>query len=191
MKIHVLVLVCTIVSGQDQGSRSATEPVKVAKPPEKKEIVVVTGTYDPVPLQEADRDVNVIPLDSIQKLLSNTVFDLLRLDTSLDVRSRGANGIQTDVSIHGGNFGQTLVLLDGIRMNDAQTGHFDLDIPIPPDAIGRAEILAGAGSAIYGSDAVGGAINLITAAPESSELHLRAAMGSFGTNQESGSLSLA
>src|SRR5579883_736600 len=152
-----------------------------------KDSIVVTGVYEPIPLQEADRDVSVIQFDGIQKLLSNTVFDFLRLDPALDVQSRGVNGIQTDISIRGGNFGQTLVLLDGIRLNDAQTGHFDTDIPIPPDAVGRIEVLKGAGSAIYGSDAVGGVINILTAQPESTEVHLRSAFGSYGTNQESAS----
>ena len=176
MRIPLLLFVCTFAFAQN--------------PPEAdKETVVVTGVYEPAPLQEADRDLTVIPVDTFEKLLSNTVFDLLRLDTALNVQSRGVDGIQTDISIHGGNFGQTLVLVDGIRMDDAQTGHFDAEIPLPPDAVGRVEILAGAGSAIYGSDAVGGAVNVISAAPETNELHLRAALGSFGTNQESGSLS--
>ncbi|HLW76794.1 MAG TPA: TonB-dependent receptor [Bryobacteraceae bacterium] len=173
--------------------RAQTPPPAPAQPapapPIQKESVIVTGVYDPIPLSEADRSVTVIPVDAGQKLLSNTLFDLLRLDPALDVQSRGVDGIQTDISIHGGNFGQTLVLVDGLRLNDAQTGHFDAEIPIPPDAVGRLEILEGAGSAIYGSDAVGGVVNLITAQPESSEIHLRAAGGSFGTNQESASLS--
>ncbi|MBZ5603209.1 MAG: TonB-dependent receptor [Acidobacteriia bacterium] len=162
-------------------------PLVFSQTPQK-DSIVVTGVYEPIPLQEADRDVTAIQIDGIQRILSNTLFDFLRLDSSLDVQSRGVNGIQTDISIRGGNFGQTLVLLDGIRLNDAQTGHFDLDIPIPPDAVGRLEILKGAGSAIYGSDAVGGVINILTATPESTELHLRTAAGSFGTNQESASL---
>ncbi len=171
MRTLLLLALSTIALAQDQ-----------------KDSIIVTGVYQPVQLDEADRDVNVIELDTIRKLLSNTLFDFLRLDPELDVQSRGVNGIQTDISIHGGNFGQTLVLLDGIRINDVQTGHFDLNIPIPPDSVGRLEILKGAGSAIYGSDAVGGVINVITAVPESNELHLRAAVGNFGTNQESATL---
>jgi outer membrane cobalamin receptor len=185
MRFFSLLVVAVMATAQDQ----PPPPRPPEKPPEKRETIVVTGVYEPIALDEADRSVNVIPFDAVQKLLANTVFDLLRLDSSLDVQSRGVNGVQTDISIRGGNFGQTLVLLDGVRLNDAQTGHFDLDIPIPPDAVGRIEVLRGAGSAIYGSDAVGGVINIITAPPESNELHLRAAIGNFGTNQESGSLS--
>jgi len=174
MRFFVALLLCPLAFAQDQD-----------KP---KEWVIVTGVYEPVPLDEADRAVRALNLDAVQKLLSSTVFDFLRMDSSLDVQSRAPNGVQTDISIRGGNFGQTLVLLDGIRLNDAQTGHFDLDIPVPPDSVARLEILKGAGSAIYGSDAVGGVINVITATPESSELHLRTAIGNFGVNQESGTL---
>jgi len=152
------------------------------------ESIVVTGVYEPVPLEETNRAVRALDLDAAQKLLSNTVFDYLRLDASLDLRARAPNGVQTDLSIRGGNFGQTLVLLDGLRLNDAQSGHHNLDIALPPDVLGRVEILKGAGSALYGSDAVGGVVNLSTRTPESSELRLRTAAGNFGVNQQSGSL---
>src|SRR6266404_3067123 len=177
MRFYFSLLVCAVCFAQNQ-----------TKPPDEKESVVVTGVFEPVPLEEADRWVRAIDLDVTRKLLSNTVFDFLRLDPSVDVRSRAPNGVQTDLSIRGHDFGQTLVLLDGVRLNDAQSGHHNLDIPVPPDALGRIEILKGAGSAIYGSDAVGGVINLITAAPESNELRLRTAIGNFGVNQQSASL---
>lgn len=163
------------------------QPVPAAP---KTDSVVVTGVYEPVPLDELDRAVRAIVLDDAKKLLSNTVFDFLRLDPSLDLRARAPNGVQTDLSIRGASFGQTLVLLDGLRLNDAQSGHHSLDIPVPPDALDRVEILKGAGSAFYGSDAIGGAVNLITRAPEAFELRLRTAAGNFGVNQQSGTLSL-
>ncbi len=170
MKSCVLLMVCAVGLAQ------------------KKDVVIVTGVYEPVPLEDADRAVRAIALDAAQKLLANTVFDFLRMDPSLDVRSRAPNGVQTDLSIRGGDFGQTLVLLDGVRLNDAQSGHHNLDIPVPPDAVASIEVLKGAGSAIYGSDAVGGVINIITRPPESNELHLRTAVGNFGTNQQSATL---
>lgn len=156
----------------------------------QRETVVVTGTYEPIPLEEADRALRVFDLTADQKILACTVFDFFRLEPSLDLRGRAPNGVQSDLSIRGGSFGQTLVLLDGMRLNDAQSGHHNLDVPVPLDALGRVEILKGAGSAFYGSDAVGGVVNLITRAPESSELRLRAAAGNFGANQQSGALTL-
>jgi iron complex outermembrane receptor protein len=156
--------------------------------PERTDTVIVTGVYEPAPLDDTNRAVRSIELDDTAKTLSNTFFDYLRLDPSLDVQARAPNGLQTDLSIRGGDFGQTLVLLDGIRMNDSQTGHFNFDLPLPPDSVSRVEILKGAGSAIYGADALGGVVNVLTRAPESSELRLRTSVGNFGVNQQSASL---
>ena len=165
-------------------------PLLADEPPKKRETVIVTGTYDPLPLEEADRPVRSIDVRSIS-LVSNTFADLLKLDSSLDLRQRAPNGVQGDLSIRGGSFGQTLILLDGLRLNDVQSGHHNLDIPAPLEAISSIEILKGSGSTLYGSDAVGGVVNFITRAPESSEMRLRSAVGNFGTNQQRADLSYA
>lgn len=154
--------------------------------PQHRESIVVTGTFDAIPLEEADRAVRVIPVDAARRLLAPALADLLREDPSLDLRSRAPGGVQTDLSIRGGSFGQTLVLLDGMRINDPQTGHHSMDIPAPLEAVERIELLKGAGSAYYGSDAVGGAVNIITREPEAAELRLRGAAGNFGTNRQAG-----
>ncbi len=155
---------------------------------QNRDTVVVTGVYEPAPLDDANRSVRAIELDDSAKALSSTFFDYLRLDPSLDVRARAQDGVQTDLSILGADFGQTLVLLDGLRLNDSQTGHFNLDVPIPPDALARIEVLKGAGSALYGADAVGGVVNVLTSPPEASEVRLRTAAGNFGVNQQSATL---
>ncbi len=158
-----------------------------AAPPQRQDTVVVTGVYEPVPLQEADRAVTVFDVPQ-QLLLFDAVTDLLQLDPSLDLRQRAPGGVQADLSIRGGTFGQSLILLDGLRLNDPQTGHHNLDLPLPVDAVSRVEVLKGSGSTLYGSDAVGGVVNLVTRAPEASEIRLRAAVGNFGTNQQRVSL---
>jgi iron complex outermembrane recepter protein len=147
------------------------------------EQVVVTGTADPIPLEEIDRSVTVLPMDNGQ-IPADSVTDLLRLTPAVDLEARAPGGIQTDVSIRGGSFGQTLVLLNGERLNDPQTGHHSMDIPVPPEAIDRVEILRGSGSTLYGSDAVGGVINVITRRPEASEMRFTAGVGNFGSNFE-------
>lgn len=162
-------------------------PLAAQEPAPRRDAVVVTGTYEPVPLEEADRAVRVIPLEADERALAASVSDFLRLDPSLDLRARAPNGVQGDLSIRGAGFGQALVLLDGLRLNDAQSGHHNLDIPVPLDALARVEVLKGSGSAWYGSDAVGGAVNLVTRPPEAAELRLRAAAGNFGSNAQSGS----
>lgn len=124
------------------------------------------------------------------RLVSNSFTDLLRLDSSVDLRQRSVNGLQADISIRGGTFGQTLILLDGLRMNDVQSGHHNLNLPAPLESVGQVEILKGSGSTLYGSDAVGGVVNFITRTPEMSEMRLRAAAGNFGVNQQSGTVTL-
>src|SRR6266446_5592907 len=159
------------------------------QPEPRRETVVVTGVFEPVEIDEVDRSVRILPVKD-DELLSNTVVDFLRLDPSLDLRERAPNGVQTDLSIRGGTFGQTLVLVDGQRMNDAQSGHHNMDIPLPLEAISRIEVLRGSGSTLYGSDATGGVINIITKTPEATEFRLRTAVGNFGVNQQRGSLAL-
>ena len=154
------------------------------------ETIVVTGTADPLPLAEIDRSVLVLPVRELN-LLANSLADLLRLDASLDLLERGPNGIQADVSIRGGAFGQTLFLLNGLRLNDAQSAHHNMDMPLPPEAIARVEVLHGSGSTLYGSDAAAGVVNFITEAPKTTEVRLRTAGGNLGVNQERGSVGVS
>jgi iron complex outermembrane receptor protein len=150
---------------------------------ERHDEVVVTGTADPIPLEEADRSVTVLPLEG-QRLLAGALVDFLRLDPALDVRARAPGGLQTDISVRGGSFGQTLVLVDGQRVNDAQTGHHSMDLVLPLEAVERVEVLRGSGSTFYGSDATGGVVNVITREPEAFEARVAAGAGNFGVNFE-------
>jgi iron complex outermembrane receptor protein len=151
---------------------------------QQKDSIVVTGTAEPIPLAEADRDVSVVPLPEKQSELFNTWFDLLQLDSALDLQQRAAGALQGDLSIRGATFGQTLVLLNGLRINDVQTGHFNLDLPIPLEMISEIEVLKGSGSALYGSDAIGGVVNARTDPFDPGELRLLAGVGNFGFNQQ-------
>ena len=108
------------------------------------ETIVVTGTYEPVPLEEVDRSVVALAVRD-QTLTANTWLDFLRLDPSLDIGERAPGGVQTDLSIRGGTFGQTLILLNGLRLDDAQSGHHDMDIPVQLESIERIEVMRGSG----------------------------------------------
>ncbi|MGH9256103.1 MAG: TonB-dependent receptor plug domain-containing protein [Vicinamibacterales bacterium] len=141
--------------------------------------IVVTAAAVPVELGTVTRTLTVITRDQIDRLPVNSVADVLRLTSSVDVRARGDRGAQTDFAIRGATFGQMLVLVDGVRLNDAQTGHHNGDIPVPLDAVERIEVLHGPGSSLFGADAFGGTINVITrrdAAPASGVVQA----GSFG-----------
>ncbi|MGA3026204.1 MAG: TonB-dependent receptor [Bryobacteraceae bacterium] len=158
--------------------------------PPQKEVVVVTGTFEPIPLEEADRSVDVLTVRG-ERLLFDSFADYLKLDSSVNMQERAPNTIQSDISIRGGTFGQTLVLLNGMSINDAQSGHHNMDLPLPLDAVSELQILNGSGSAEYGSDAVGGVVNILTRQPsDEPELRLRGGLGNFGVNEESGSVSL-
>ena len=92
----------------------------------------------------------------------HSLDELLRYLPGIEVQMRGPMGSQSDIVLRGGTFQQILIIIDGIRINDPNTGHFNSYIPIAPAEIDRIEILKGASSAIYGSEAVGGVINVIT-----------------------------
>lgn len=127
-----------------------------------RQTVVVTAAAIPIELGSITRTLSVITREQIDSLPVSSVTDLLRLVASIDVRARGVRGIQADFSVRGAAFGQMLVLVDGVRINDAQSGHHNGDIPVALDAIERIEVLQGSGSSLFGADAFGGTINIIT-----------------------------
>ncbi len=126
------------------------------------ESVTVTASTYPVPFEDLSRTVMVLTAEQISRLPVRSVSELLQYSSSVDVQSRGPFGIQSDFSIRGAGFGQTLVLVDGQRMNDSQTGHHNADIPVLLEDVERIEILYGPGSSLYGADAFGGTVNIIT-----------------------------
>jgi iron complex outermembrane receptor protein len=158
--------------------------------PQQRDTVVVTGTFEPMSLEEIDRAIRVLPARS-HSLVLNTLVDLLKLDPSLDLAERAPGGVQGDLAIRGAGFGQTLVLLNGMRLNDPQSGHHNMDIPVPLESVDRVEVLRGSGSTLYGADAVGGVVNIITEPPPVTEFRLRTAFGSDGINQQRAALGIA
>ena len=179
---YLLVLASGFAFCQAPNS-SAPQSSTVPAVPRQTETIVVTGTFIPSPLQESNRSVN--SLDTRQTpLLFNSVIDHLQFDPSVNLQQRAPNGVQADLTILGSTFAETLVLLNGLRMNDAQTAHHDMDIPIPLEAISHIEVLHGAGSTYYGSDAMGGAVNFVTAPANASELRVAAGGGNQGINQQ-------
>jgi outer membrane cobalamin receptor len=165
MKKYLLSLLClTHAFAQlPTAQPDTTRPTNASVVPIAQSISVTT-TLEPLPLAESDRSVNLIsPCD--QPLVSTSVVDFLRQDPSLNLQARAANGVQADLSIRGTTFEQSLILLNGLRINDPETGHLNLDISIPLDAVTRIDILHGSGSTFYGSDAIGGAVNLLTQPP--------------------------
>jgi vitamin B12 transporter len=134
--------------------------------------VVVTAERTPIYFSDLNRDVKIIGPDEIKNLPVNSIQDVLQFVNGVDLQSRGISDVQADVSIRGGNYNETLVLIDGVKVNDPQTGHHDLNLPISLDNVERIEILKGPGSKIYGPDAFSGIINIITKKGSEEDLSL-------------------
>src|SRR6056297_4197884 len=92
--------------------------------------LVVTGNRIPTSLTEISRNVRVIDSDRIARLSTNNLSDLLANSLTADLQSRGPGGVQTDVKLRGSNYNQVLILIDGMKVNDPQTGHHNLNIPL-------------------------------------------------------------
>lgn len=113
-------------------------------------------------ISRTGRSIWVIPGSLFRQLPVYSVDDLLRFIPGVEVQQRGPQGVQGDILIRGGTFQQVLILIDGVRYNDPLTGHFNAYLPIDPLEIDRIEILKGPASAVWGSEAVGGVIQIFT-----------------------------
>ncbi len=126
------------------------------------ERVVVTANAYPVPFENLSRSVSVFTREDLRGLPVKSIAEVLAYAVSVDVRSRAPFGLQNDLSLRGSTFSQVLVLVDGVRINDSQTAHHNADIPVRMEDIERIEVLRGPGSSIYGADALGGIVHIIT-----------------------------
>ena len=127
------------------------------------------------------RELQVLDRKRIRSLPGISVSDILSVAGLVDLQSRGVNGIQADMSLRGSGFEQVLVLVDGVRMNDPQTGHHNADLPVSRDDIERIEVLTGHASSIYGPDGVGGVIQIITRHAQTTQTNVSFQGGSAGT----------
>jgi vitamin B12 transporter len=129
---------------------------------------------------EGNRVVQIIGREQISEMPVRSLNDLLEYAVNADVRQRGADEVQADVSLRGGSAEQTLILLNGIRVNDPQTGHFNLDLPVELSQVERIEILEGSGARQYGAGAFCGVINIVTNKPDKSFLKVGLRGGMHG-----------
>ena len=147
--------------------------------------VIVSSTRIDLPLSENARSIQVITKENIQQAGVTTVADLLQQVAGIDIRRRGIAGTQADLYIRGGSFDQTLLLIDGIKLDDAQTGHHTLNLALPLEVIERIEIIKGPAARIFGQNAFTGAINIVTKSTIDSTGVVNAQAGSYGqTNVE-------
>lgn len=145
--------------------------------------IVVTASPLGIALSDSLQSVHVISRLEIEAVPVATLADLLDTVAGLEIRRRGAAGVQADVGIRGTAYEQTLVLVNGIPLRDPQTGHHDLNVPVPLEQIERIEIMRGPGGLVHGGNATGGLVNIITREPTGGEFGAGLRMGSFSTRE--------
>jgi len=187
MIIFIVIFILTSINILSEEERN-----KGKKTTERKENILVTASRIPTEYLNSSRNVIVITRDQIDKSPVESVSELLKYISGVDLRRRGPHGIQGDLHIRGSGFEQVLVLIDGVRFNNPQTGHHNLDIPVSLEDIDKIEILKGHGSSSYGPDALGGIINIITIKKEkNNNIIVKSSYGNFDTQNKLISLNLS
>ena len=113
-------------------------------------IEIISSPRIELPFSKNSRTIHVITKEEIKNSPAANVSELLQQVAGIDIRRRGVSGIQADLYIRGGTFDQTLLLIDGFKVEDPQTGHHTMNMAIPIDVIERIEIIKGAAARIYG-----------------------------------------
>ena len=141
-------------------------------------------------LDKADNSISILTIsnEEIKQSTATNVSELLQQVAGIDIRRRGAEGIQADLYIRGGSFDQTLLLIDGIKVEDPQTGHHTMNMTIPLKVIEKIEIIKGSASRIYGQNAFTGAVNIITKKEIKNDISIELSNGSF--NQKRGGFTI-
>ncbi len=140
--------------------------------------IIVTATRTEIPLEQATVPVRVITRDDIELSLATDLAELLRFEAGIDIGRNGGPGQATSFFMRGTESNHTLVLIDGVRMNPGTIGGAAIQ-HVSPEVIERVEIVKGARSALFGTDAIGGVINIITRRADKTYIEGGAGAGSF------------
>ncbi|MEM6697041.1 MAG: TonB-dependent receptor [Bacteroidota bacterium] len=159
MKLDLLFLALLLATFSLQAQQSDSLSVEL-------EDIIIKENRLELPFSESSRTINIITRAEIEAAPATSVPELLQYVAGIDVRQRGVHGVQADISIRGGTFDQTLILVNGIKMSDPQTGHHSMNLPIDIENIERIEVLKGPGARVFGQNAFAGAINIITKTPK-------------------------
>jgi vitamin B12 transporter len=155
---------CAIVHSQISYAQSPTPSASQADSSSGLPLfVTITANRSPLALQRTGSAITVVGEEAISKANPASMADVLRQVPGLSLTETGGPGAVTPVRIRGADARHTLVLVDGVRVNDATSVGGDFDFAgLAPTDIERIEVLRGPQSALYGSDAIGGVINIIT-----------------------------
>lgn len=120
------------------------------------------GKFISTPYKSANQNITVITKEDIANAPSKSIDEILQQVPGMDIRRRGSNGVQSDISFRGSSFEQVLLLLNGVRINDSQTGHNSMNIPVDLEDVEKIEIIKGPAARRFGQNAYAGVINVIT-----------------------------
>ncbi len=171
MSNYKLIVLFFIVALQQSFSQEKKEEVL-------DEIVITSERID-LPFSKNSRTIQIITAKKIAKSTATNITDLLQNVAGIDIRRRGIDGMQSDIYIRGGHFNQTLILIDGIKVEDLQTGHHTMNVMIPIENIERIEIVKGPAARVFGQNAFSGAINIVTKTNIKKHLTLNVNSGSY------------
>ena len=129
------------------------------------EPIVIIGSRVPVALPGLLRSVSIVSAQDLQNRPARSIAEALGAVAEVEVRQRQLMGVQGDVSIRGSTFEQVQVLLDGVNVGDPQTGHHSKNLPVGMGEVARIEVLPGHGATLYGANAFGGVVNVVTRDP--------------------------
>lgn len=149
--------------------------------PKEIEEVLIQGKFLDTPYQKVTENIVVISQEEIKNSPAQSIDEVLQQVTGIDIRKRGANGVQSDISIRGGSFDQVLILINGIRMNDSQTGHNSMNIPVDLENVEHIEVIKGPAARRFGNNAFAGVINIITKVKKGKNVKILAEGGDFST----------
>mgnify|MGYP001599030641 CR=1 FL=1 len=173
-RTSAVVAVAVLISGVGSIVSAQEKNVKLNE-------VVVTATKTEKELKDVTQSVTVVTAAELKNSGATTAAEALRSVTGVFLTDQGTRGGLATLSIRGASYSQVLVLLDGVRMNSPRDAGVDLSaLPVALDDIERIEIVRGPSSALYGSDAVGGVVNIITKKPVSTVSRIVGAAGSHG-----------
>lgn len=141
--------------------------------------IVVTPSRIKTTETENHRSITILDREMLYMSDYTAIPDAIGSIGGIDIRRRGPEGVQADINIRGASFEQNSVMIDGIKLNDPQTGHFNMDLPLTAFDLDRIEIMKGPASSVYGANSFGGVINMILKKPSEKELMLNASGGSY------------
>ncbi|PID58711.1 MAG: hypothetical protein CR986_07570 [Ignavibacteriae bacterium] len=145
----------------------------------KTDNIIVTANRTPTISKKIGRTMHLLGKKELKSLPASNLQDILEYTSGLDVKQRGVAGVQSDISIRGGSFEQTLILVNGIKLTDPQTGHHNMNLPLTYSQIERIEILKGQGARSFGANAFSGVINIITKSKSKTGLNIDLSGGEF------------